>query len=151
MKMRIAVLAATVPIASSAWADTWTSAVTISALQPLVDQEGGVVRVYLTSNISTSCGNTNIFDFVFTNGVAAANSALVAVIGRPFRHYRLGNPSNHSYMCSSNPKLKDIPSINANGKCCGWTHSHSSVVRRPSKATPLSTTRTTGARRDRKR
>jgi hypothetical protein len=78
MKMRIAVLAATVLIASSAWADTWTSAVTMSALQPLVDQEGGVVRVYLTSNISTSCGNTNIFDFVFTNGVAAANSALVA-------------------------------------------------------------------------
>jgi hypothetical protein len=69
----------------TAQANDWTGLVTIGAVQPSVVDEGGVVRVGLTSPLTVPyCGNSSgqasNLDFLFTNGTQEGRSALVAAL-----------------------------------------------------------------------
>jgi hypothetical protein len=66
---------------STAVAETWTPVLTIEAITPMSSWFGGLVRVRLGTNITTSnCGTTNEIDFAFNGGTAESRSAVISAL-----------------------------------------------------------------------
>lgn len=80
----IALLATT---ATASNADEWSPKVKLALVQPLVSYAGGIIRVELTSSISTNpanCTNYWLYDFRYDVGTQESRSAVVSALYMAF-------------------------------------------------------------------
>jgi len=86
MKFKLAILIVLELISSAALADQWSQAVNISKVEPLVNWNGGMIRV-IPSTASTNpanCGLGTVYDFTYDAGTQEIRSATVSALYMAF-------------------------------------------------------------------
>ena len=69
------------PIGGMAVADSWTPPVRLEFVEPLLNFQGGMVRVKVDTAVATPlCGTASVFEFMFTSGTQETRSAALAAL-----------------------------------------------------------------------